>query len=95
MVNNSKINLKKDIIFKTVFSRKGNEEFLKDFINSLLKVNIKKIEIRDGVNLEQLANEEKGGMLDLQAVLNDGLIVNIELQIKDEKNIEERTTYYS
>ena len=28
-----KYNLKNDIIFKTFFSRKGNEEYLKDFLN--------------------------------------------------------------
>ena len=35
-------NLKNDVIFKTFFSRKGNEEFLIDFLNALLKIEIKK-----------------------------------------------------
>ena len=39
--------------------------------------------------------EEKGGRLDLQAKLNNGVIVNIELQIENEYNIEKRTAYYS
>jgi len=90
-----KYNLKNDIIFKTFFSRKGNEEFLIDFLNSLLKIEIVKIEIQEEVNLEQLAKVEKGGRLDLQATLNDGVIVNIELQMKDEHNIQERTSLYA
>ena len=90
-----KYDLKNDIIFKTFFSRKGNEEFLIDFLNSLLKIEIVKIEIQEEVNLEQLAKEEKGGRLDLQATLNDGVIVNIELQMKDEHNIQERTSLYA
>ena len=47
------------------------------------------------VDLEKLNPEEKGGRLDLQATLNDGIIVNIELQIENKHNIEKRTTFYS
>ena len=92
---NKKYNLKNDIIFKTFFSRKGNEIFLIDFLEALLKIKIEEIQVKEEVNLETLAVEEKGGRLDLQAKLNDGIIVNIELQIKNHQNIEERTTYYS
>lgn len=95
MSQNKKLNLKNDVIFKTFFSRKGNEEFLIDFLKALLKIDIIEIQIKEEVNLEKLRTEEKGGRLDLQATLNNGVIVNIELQIKDEHNIEERTTYYS
>lgn len=55
-----RLNLKNDVIFKTFFSRKGNEEFLIDFLNALLKIEIKKIQIREEVNLEKLSSEEKG-----------------------------------
>ncbi len=89
-----KYNLKNDVIFKTFFSRKGNEIFLIDFLEALLKIKIDKIEIKEEVNLEKLAVEEKGGRLDLQAKLNNGVIVNIELQMKNYQDIEERTTYY-
>ena len=88
-------NLKNDIIFKTFFTRKGNEIFLIDFLEALLKIKIKEIKIKEEVNLEMLAVEEKGGRLDLQAKLNDGVIVNIELQMRNNINIKERTTYYS
>ena len=92
---NKKYNLKNDIIFKAFFSRKGNEIFLIDFLEALLKIKIEKIKIKEEVNLEQLSVEEKGGRLDLQATLNDGIIVNIELQMNNNFNIEERTTLYS
>ena len=92
---NKPYNLKNDVIFKTFFSRKGNEIFLIDFLEALLKIKIEEIQIKEEVNLEKLSIEEKGGRLDLQAKLNDGIVVNIELQIKNNQNIEERTTYYS
>ncbi len=87
-------NLKNDVIFQTFFSRKGNEEFLIDFLSALLKRNIKTIKIREEVNLEKLSLEEKGGRLDLQANLEDGTIVSIEMQLRNEYNIEERTTAF-
>ena len=90
-----KYNLKNDVIFQTFFARKGNEEFLIDFLNALLNKNIQKIEIREEVNLERLTREEKGGRLDLQAKLEDGTIVSIEIQIRDEGNFKERTTLYA
>ena len=88
-------NLKNDVVFKAFFSRKGNEEFLIDFLNALLNIKIKEIKIQHEVDLERLDTLEKGGRLDLQAKLNDGVIVNIELQVENKHNIEGRTTFYS
>ena len=90
----SKFNLKNDIIFTAFFARKGNEELLIDFLQSILKIEIKKIKIREEVNLEKLSVGEKGGRLDIQAELNEGTIVNIEMQMKNLHNIENRTTLY-
>ena len=92
---NKKYNLKNDIIFKAFFSRKGNEIFLIDFLEALLNIKIESIKIKEEDNIEQLSVDEKGGRLDLQAKLNDGIIVNIELQMKNNYDIEERTTIYS
>ena len=80
---NKKYNLKNDIIFKSFFSRKGNERFLIDFLEALLNIKIESIKIKEEVNIEQLSVDEKGGRLDLQAKLNDGIIVHIELQMKN------------
>jgi len=88
-------NLKNDIIFKAFFTRKGNEKFLIDFLNGLLKVEIKSIIIMGEANLEQLRTDEKGGRLDVQAELDNGMIINVEMQMRDEKNIIERTMVYA
>ena len=73
--NESKLNLKNDILFKAFFSRKGNEKFLIDFLSSILKIEIREIHIQEEVNLEQLSTREKGGRLDIQAKLN-GILPN-------------------
>ena len=94
-MEDKKYNLKNDIIFKAFFSRKGNEEFLKDFLNALLGIEIETIKIKEEVSLEQLSAMEKGGRLDLQATLNERQIVNIELQSKDRGNCRVRTVFYA
>ena len=53
-----KLNLKNDILFKAFFSRKGNEKYLKDFLNSILKIEITDIHIQEEVNLEQLSTRQ-------------------------------------
>lgn len=80
MIENTKLNLKNDIIFQAFFAKKGNEIFLIDFLEALLKIKINKIEIKEEVNVEKLSKFEKGGRIDIQATLNDGIIANIEMQ---------------
>ncbi len=92
---NKKLTLKNDIIFKTFFSRKGNEIFLIDFLNALLGIEIHNIQIKEEANLEKLSQEEKGGRLDIQAELNNGIIVCIEMQVINNHNIESRSIFYS
>lgn len=94
-MNNLLYTLKNDILFKALFGKEGNEKYLKSLLEALFQLPIYKIEIITEYTLEQLAKEEKGGRLDILAKINDSTYVNIELQIRDEKNIEERTLYYT
>ena len=90
-----KFTLKNDILFKALFGKEGNEGYLKHFLEALLGIIIYKIEIITEYTLKQLSTQEKGGRIDVLAKINDNIYVNIELQIRDEKNIEERTLYYA
>ncbi len=89
-----KNNLKNDVIFKTFFSRKGNEAFLIDFLEALLEIKIETIKIEQEVNLGRFSPQEKTGSLDIQAILNDGIVVDIEMQVDDRHNIIARTMFY-
>ena len=89
------INLKNDIVFKSFFSRKSNEKYLKSFLQALLNIQIYKIKVSEEVHVEKLFKEEKGGSLDLQVKINNEIIVNIEMQRRNNYNIEQRTKYYS
>ena len=88
------LNLKNDIVFKAFFSRKGNEKFLREFLEALLKIKIRNIIIAEEVSLEKLFAEEKGGRLDLLAILNNNITVNIEMQIKKQPDFVDRTAIY-
>lgn len=87
--------MKSDIVFKAFFSKAGNERFLNDFLNAILGENVKIKTIKHDARLEQLVLEEKYGVLDLEVELESGEVVDIEMQLKDYKNMEKRTTFYA
>ena len=45
------LSLKNDIVFKAFFAKKGNEKYLKSFLEALLKEKIDKIEIMRRSNI--------------------------------------------
>ena len=89
------LSLKTDFVFNRLFSKKGNESILKDFLESILDMKIEKIEIIPEARLERTSRSNKYGVLDLKATLNDGIVVDIEMQVNDNKNIEKRTIFYA
>ena len=91
----SKLRVKSDIVFKRIFAHKGNEEFLIQFLSALLKVNITSIDIMHDIHLEKDIEEDKLGIWDVRAIIDKKEIVNIEIQIKDLKNIVQRSTFYA
>ena len=92
---NPELKMKSDIMFKAFYGRKENEEFLQDFLESVLEEKIKIKKVMHDVRLEQLAKEQKFGILDLGVELEDREFINVEIQIKNYKNIEKRTTFYA
>ena len=91
----NKLSMKNDYVFKRMFAKKGNEEYLKEFLSSVLGIKICEIEVEHDIALEKDIKEEKLGILDVKAKLYDGIEVDIEIQIKDYSNIIERTTFYA
>lgn len=89
----AKLLMKSDIVFKAFFSR--NEKFLKSFLNAILGKDLKIKKVMHDVRLEQLTKEMKYGVLDLDVELESGEIINVEMQLKDNHNIEKRTTFYA
>lgn len=94
MTNNiDRLPITSDYVFKRVFSYKGNEDVLKGFLEAILDIKIEKIEIKNP-ELTKNTKEDKLSVLDIKAEIDDNSIIDIEMQMENEKNIEERSTTY-
>ena len=88
------LNLTNDFVFKKVFGKKGNESILKDLLEAILKIKIKKIELQAEVELERELIDDKTGVLDVEATIDDNTKIDIEMQMKNQYNMKERSLYY-
>lgn len=77
---NNNLTLTNDALFKEFFSHKGNEIFLKSFLSDLLKLDIETIEISkdNHVSIDNIM--DKTCVLDIRAIINNNIIVNLEMQ---------------
>ena len=82
-----------DYIFKRVFSYEGNEDVLKDLLEAILEIKINKVEVKNPEIIGDTIGSKKG-VLDIKAELDDGTLIDVEMQAGNEKNIEERSTTY-
>ncbi len=82
-------------ILLSVFSGfTGNEEITKDLLSAVLKEPINKVELNCKEILEREVFDDKLGILDIRAKLNNNIDCDIEMQVIDQKNIEKRLLFY-
>jgi predicted transposase/invertase (TIGR01784 family) len=95
MINNiiKKLPLTSDIVFKRVFSREGNEDILKALLEAILEIPIQDVTVKNP-ELPRNLYESKAGVLDVKVEIDKDKICDIEMQVKDLKNIDKRSTYY-
>lgn len=91
------MDLKIDYAFKKVFGKPGNEPMLIAFLNAALSPfddeRIASIEILNSTrNREHVG--DKMSVMDILPKTEHGALVNIEIQLKDEHDMERRTMYY-
>ena len=85
-----------DYVFKRIFGEKGDEDILMSLLNSILKGN-------PTINELELLNTEypkegvitKGCQFDILAKTDNDTTINIEMQYRNNKNINDRIVYYS
>ncbi len=82
------LNPKIDYVFKRIFGHTGNEEITKGLITAIIKQPIENITIDCNPITEKDLLDDKVGILDIKAKLNNNINCNIEMQIVDKKNIE-------
>ena len=83
-----------DLVFQRIFGKVGNEEITRGFIESILGIEIKSIDL-DRNKRMQIDPENKIGRLDVKAEWNDGTIVNIEMQATEYKYMADRVVFYN
>ena len=83
-----------DYVFKRIFGYIGNEEITKELISSIIQKEISDIKLDNNPILEKDLLDDKVGILDIRAKIEDNINCDIEMQIVDRKNIEKRILYY-
>ena len=94
MKNTKSLSPKLDVVFQALFGEVGNESITKGFLETILERKIDSIDLSRNPILRREFKDEKLGVLDIIAKLDENEICNIELQIVDKKNIIERILYY-
>ena len=81
-------------LFATVFQK--NQEALKDLIAALLRIELKEIVSLEILNPILLGQDidHKSCIMDILVLLNGNIRVNLEMQVLDEGNWNERGVYY-
>lgn len=84
-----------DFLFQKIFASKGNEDMLQEMLEEILNIKINNINITNEYTLEKMYNDTKGGRIDLKVTINEHKIVDVEMQIVDKKDMEDRDIYYA
>ena len=88
------MHLTNDYIFHRVFGQKGNEKITAGLISAIINQEIRTIKINDNPITEKDMKDDKVGILDLKAKLNNEMICNIEMQVVQQKDIDKRLLFY-
>ena len=86
---------KVDFVFKRIFGNEKHPNVLISFLNAVLTPvdPIKKVTLKD-TTIEKESLESKFSRLDVKATTDKGEEINIEIQVKDEGNMIQRSLYY-
>ena len=85
---------KLDVIFQALFGEEGSERITKAFLERILDIKIKKIELNQNPILRRQTKDGKMGVLDVIAKINDNQNIDIEMQMSNQENIKDRILYY-
>ena len=86
---------KNNYVFKRIFGYSGNEQITKNLLESIIPDKIDQIELDSNPITEKDLLDDKVGILDIKAKLNNGNVnCNIEMQVVDQKDIEKRILFY-
>ena len=85
--------LTSDYVFKRIFGQEDSKSALKDFLESILDVKIKDIEINNP-EIPKNYYDSKFALLDLRVTLNTEVVVDVEMQMQNQHNMQQRSPFY-
>ena len=88
------LNPKNDYVFKRLFGSVGNETITKNLLSCILQQNITDVQLDCNPILEKNLLDDKVGILDIKAKIDNTTNIDIEMQVTDHKNIEKRILFY-
>jgi predicted transposase/invertase (TIGR01784 family) len=83
-----------DYVFARIFGKVGNEEITKGLLSCIIPDKIETITLNENRILERDLMNDKMGILDIKANLNEEVSIDIEMQLINKQNIEKRIMYY-
>ena len=96
-IANKKYNPMNDVLFKFIFGKDERKQVTIDFLNAVLDrhgaATIKDIQFQNS-EIVPFYDDDKLTRLDIFCVTEEGLQIDVEVQIVDKKNMERRTLYY-
>ena len=81
-------------MFKRIFGHIGNEDITASLIGSIIEKKITNVELDNNTILEKDLFDDKVGILDIRAKIDNNINCNIEMQVVDHSNIEKRILFY-
>jgi predicted transposase/invertase (TIGR01784 family) len=93
-----RLRVKNDYIFQQIFGRNENKAVSIDFLNAVLNLQADRqltdLEIFENTRLQKEYPDDKLGILDIKARTNTGELINIEIQLINRYNMDQRTLFY-
>lgn len=83
-----------DVVFQVLFGEVGSEEFTKDFLEKILKRKITQLDLSKNPILRRERINDKMGILDMIARINNDENLHIEMQCAKQDEIKDRILYY-
>jgi len=85
---------KLDVVFQALFGEVGSEKITGRFLQSILKQEVSEVDLSQNIVLRREQEDDKLGILDIIAKINEKEYCNIEMQLMDTGEIRERILYY-
>jgi predicted transposase/invertase (TIGR01784 family) len=93
-----RLSVKNNYIFQSIFGRNKNKDLSLDLLNAILNLPTERqltdLEIIENTRLLKEYPKDKLGILDIKAQANTGEWIDIEIQLHNENDMDQRTLFY-